>query len=74
MDAGRYLVEIDFAWQGVSPQGQAMTARTHHEWTHADADERFPRLASFAVSLVQPFAPATAQDALTDLRSVSGVS
>lgn len=70
-EAGRYDVALDFAWQGITSEDQAMTARTHHEWTLTDADERFPRLAAFAVHVVQPFAPATAVDALNDLRSVA---
>jgi hypothetical protein len=71
-EAGRYDVALDFAWQGITSEDQAMTARTHHEWTLTDAaDERFPRLAAFAVHVVQPFAPATAVDALEDLLSVA---
>jgi hypothetical protein len=72
IETGRHDVAIDFAWQGITPDDQPMTARTHHEWTLTDAeDDRFPRLASFAVTIVQPFAPATAVDALADLRSVA---
>jgi hypothetical protein len=69
--AGRYDVTVDFAWQGITSADQAMRARTHHEWTLADADERFPRLTSFVVTAVEPFAPVTAVAALEDLRSVT---
>ena len=71
-EAGRYDVAVDFAWQGITSEDQAMTARTHHEWRLTDADERFPRLTAFAVQVTQPFAPTTAEDALADLRSVAG--
>ena len=70
-EAGCYDVTLDFVWQGITSEDQAMTARTHHEWTLTDAGERFPRLASFVVSAVRPFAPSTAVDALADLRSVA---
>ncbi|HTJ72743.1 MAG TPA: hypothetical protein VL551_34710 [Actinospica sp.] len=70
-EPGRYDVALDFAWQGITAARQPMTARTHHEWTLTDADEHFPRLASFVVTAVRPFAPATAVDALADLRGSS---
>ncbi|WP_414169238.1 hypothetical protein ACMATS_25830 [Streptoverticillium reticulum] len=72
--SGRYDLAIDFAWQGISPTGQPMTARTHHEWSLNEDGTRLPRLASFVSSLLQPFAPATATDALADLCSCQGAA
>ncbi|MGA5818027.1 hypothetical protein ACPC54_09230 [Kitasatospora sp. NPDC094028] len=68
-ERGRYDLAIDFAWQGISPTGQPMTARTHHAWSLTEDGTRFPRLHSFVPNVLQPFAPATAVDALADLQA-----
>lgn len=60
------LAAIEFAWQGVAPGDQPMTARTHHDWVLVDLGEPQLRLREFTVSAVRPFAPATAEDALAD--------
>lgn len=65
---GTLRAAIDFAWQGIAAGDQAMTARTHHEWTLVDDGGPLPRLREFRVTAVEPFAPATAEDALADFR------
>ncbi|MER5548577.1 hypothetical protein ABT072_40600 [Streptomyces sp. NPDC002589] len=41
-----------------------MTARTRHQWTLAETGQRYLRLRHFAVTTLDPFTPATAQEAL----------
>ncbi|MGW1289489.1 hypothetical protein ACWD4N_39025 [Streptomyces sp. NPDC002586] len=41
-----------------------MTARTRHQWTLAETGQRYLCLRHFAVTTLDPFTPATAQEAL----------
>ncbi|KJS61836.1 hypothetical protein [Streptomyces rubellomurinus] len=72
--ADRYDLAIDFAWQGINPTGRPMTARTHHAWSLTEDGTGFPRLRSFVSTVLRPFAPATAAEALADLRSCRAAS
>lgn len=47
----------DFRWRGVTADGKAMAALTHHEWDLIDRGERFPRLRRAKVVQVEPFRP-----------------
>lgn len=69
--SGQVNVSLDFAWQGLTQDRQAMRARTHHEWILVDRAERFPVLRGFHVTLVEPFSPTTNEEALAFLASVS---
>jgi hypothetical protein len=60
----RHDLAVNFAWEGVTRQGRAMTARTRHHWTLAETGERYLRLRRFAVTILDPFTPVTAQQAL----------
>ncbi|MDP3653577.1 MAG: hypothetical protein Q8R67_18055 [Rhodoferax sp.] len=58
VDAGdnRLNVSVDFDWKGITPQGQAMVAQTHHEWVLTNTqDERFARMQSMQVTLTKPY-------------------
>ncbi|MFB7618188.1 hypothetical protein [Kitasatospora sp. NPDC056181] len=57
-------LSVDFAWEGITREGQPMTARTRHQWTLAETGERHLRLRRFAVTVLDPFTPVTAQEAL----------
>ncbi|MFJ3106289.1 nuclear transport factor 2 family protein [Streptomyces sp. NPDC086835] len=43
-DKGHLLVSMDLAWLGIDTKDQPVRTRTHHEWTVADGDGRFPVL------------------------------
>jgi hypothetical protein len=55
---------VSFAWEGITREGQPMTARTRHHWALAETGERYLRLRRFAVTILDPFTPVTAQQAL----------
>jgi len=55
---------VNFAWEGITREGQPMTARTRHHWTLAETGERYLHLRRFAVTILDPFTPVTAQQAL----------
>ncbi|WP_369362492.1 hypothetical protein AB5L52_02605 [Streptomyces sp. CG4] len=57
-------LSVEFAWEGITREGQPMTARTRHQWTLAETGQRYLRLRHFAVTTLDPFTPATAQEAL----------
>ncbi|QIS15461.1 hypothetical protein [Nocardia arthritidis] len=66
-DAGTVYASIDFAWQGIGPGDQAMTARTHHEWTLVDTGGPLMKLRDFAVTALKPFAPSSIDAALAEV-------
>ena len=54
----RYRLSVDFDWEGILPDGTIMTARTRHDWTVSnDVTERFARIESVDVEVLEPFAP-----------------
>ena len=58
VDAGNNLlnVSVDFDWKGINLEGKNMVGQTHHEWVLVnDMEERFARLKTMKVTLVQPF-------------------
>jgi hypothetical protein len=57
-------LSVDFAWEGITREGQPMIARTRHRWTLADTGERYLRLRRFAVTILDPFTPVAASEAL----------
>ncbi|MGF1426174.1 hypothetical protein [Kitasatospora sp. LaBMicrA B282] len=61
---GDHRLTVEFAWEGITRTGQPMTARTRHDWTLTDTGERYPRLKRFHVTTLEPFTPATAEQAL----------
>lgn len=61
---GSHDLSVDFAWEGITREGQPMIARTRHHWTLAETGERYLRLRRFAVTTLDPFTPVTAQEAL----------
>ncbi|MDP5225700.1 MULTISPECIES: PadR family transcriptional regulator [Arthrobacter] len=69
-DPGRVHVTLEFAWQGLAEAGQAMRARTRHEWTLQEGPGRLPVLRRFRVEILEPFAPASVEQVLASLRSV----
>ncbi|MET8627886.1 hypothetical protein ABZW30_29795 [Kitasatospora sp. NPDC004669] len=61
---GDHRITVDFAWEGITRTGQPMTARTRHAWTLTDTGERYLRLKRFHVTVLEPFTPVTAEEAL----------
>ena len=54
----RYALRVDFDGEGILPDGTVVTARTRHRWTVADdVAERFARIESVDVEVLEPFAP-----------------
>ncbi|MEU8515125.1 hypothetical protein AB0C76_26595 [Kitasatospora sp. NPDC048722] len=56
-------LSVDFAWEGITRAGQPVVARTRHHWNLAETGERYLRLRRFAVTVLDPFTHATAQEA-----------
>jgi hypothetical protein len=53
-----YTVQMDFDWQGILPDNKEMLAKTRQRWTVTDnPKERFARIKSVAVEVVEPFRP-----------------
>lgn len=54
---GSYSVSVDFDWEGILPNGKEMAAKTRHSWVVTDdPSERFARLRSVEVQVLEPFA------------------
>lgn len=54
----RYGVKMDFDWNGILPDSTEMTAKTRHSWTVVDnRTERFARIQSIDVEVLEPFTP-----------------
>lgn len=49
-------VSVDFEWQGISIDGKAMIAETHHDWIlENNTEERFARMKNMNVTQTEPF-------------------
>jgi hypothetical protein len=58
IDRKTWHMQVDLAWQGILPDDQAMAGKTRHRWTVADAaQERFARIKTVAVEVLQPLTP-----------------
>lgn len=54
----RYQVKMDFDWNGILPNQTEMTAKTRHTWIVTDnSAERFARIKSMDVEVLEPFTP-----------------
>ncbi|MEO9781258.1 MAG: hypothetical protein ABJH07_26380 [Sedimentitalea sp.] len=55
---GTYGMTVDFDWAGILPDGNEMVAKTRHNWTATnDVTERFARILSVDVEVLEPFRP-----------------
>lgn len=53
-----YKMLVDFNWLGSTKTGQALKAKTHHEWLIVDdPNERFARIKQADVNQIEPFSP-----------------
>jgi len=53
----QYEVQMELGWHGIRPDGVTMSAKTHHVWTVIDdASERFARVETIRVNVLEPFA------------------
>ncbi|WP_068319046.1 hypothetical protein [Polycladidibacter hongkongensis] len=58
----RFQVSMNLDWVGILPNDTWMTAKTHHEWVVQDnPKERFPRIESVKMAVLEPFAPVSAE-------------
>jgi hypothetical protein len=56
--ANTYRMQVGPAWQGSLPDGKPMLAKTRHAWTVIDPpQERFARVKTVAVQVLEPLAP-----------------
>ncbi len=54
----QYEIMMDFDWNGILPNGTEMTAKTRHSWKVMDnPTERFARIKSVDVEILEPFTP-----------------
>ena len=50
-------VIVDFDWQGLSVNNEAMNGETHHEWVlENNMDERFAKMKRMEITQIKPFA------------------
>jgi len=55
----RYRLSVEFDWSGILPDDTTMLARTRHIWEVVDdVSERFARIVSVDVEVLEPFRPA----------------
>jgi hypothetical protein len=58
LSANNYAMQADFDWNGLLPNGAQLTGKTRHNWTVEDlVSERFARIKTVKVQVLQPFAP-----------------
>jgi hypothetical protein len=58
VDRTTHRVRVDFAWQGILPDGRRVVGKTRHRWTVVDdPKERFARIKTLAVDVLEPIAP-----------------
>ena len=51
-------MSVDFDWAGVMPDGTELIAKTRHQWTATnDVTERFARIKTMDVEVLEPFRP-----------------
>lgn len=56
---GTYGMTVDFDWAGILPDGKEMVAKTRHTWTVTnDVTERFARIKTLDVEVLEPLRPA----------------
>jgi len=52
----QYELMMDFDWNGILPNGKEMSAKTNHTWSvDDDPTERFARISSVSVKILEPF-------------------
>lgn len=57
-DDGQLQISMTLDWNGILPNDVEMTAKTAHTWTVLDTPtERFPRIKTIDVKLLEPFKP-----------------
>jgi hypothetical protein len=60
IDKDTWRVQADFARQGLLPDGKKMITKSRHRWTVIDnPQERFARIKTAAVEVLEPFKPKT---------------
>jgi hypothetical protein len=68
---GCHRITMDFDWEAITVTGQPMIARTRHEWTLIETEERYLRLKYFEVVPLEPFTPVTAEQALAHYQAAT---
>ncbi|WP_298260799.1 hypothetical protein [uncultured Litoreibacter sp.] len=54
----QYSLSVDFDWAGITPDGVELVAKTRHNWTATnDVTERFARIKTVDVEVLEPFRP-----------------
>jgi hypothetical protein len=52
------VATFDFDWNGITPDGKDLTAKTRHTWTVTDDPKRrFAQIKQMDVEVIEPFAP-----------------
>ena len=55
---GEFSIQMDFDWEGILPNGTELIAKTRHNWIATnDVTERFARIKSVDVEVLEPFRP-----------------
>ncbi|WFE89583.1 hypothetical protein K1718_26095 [Roseibium porphyridii] len=58
LGAEDYAITMDFDWAGITPDGVELIAKTRHTWRATnDVEERFARIKSVDVEVLEPFRP-----------------
>ncbi|QFT34616.1 hypothetical protein FIV00_29240 [Labrenzia sp. THAF82] len=58
LGAEDYAITMDFDWAGITPDGVELVAKTRHTWRATnDVEERFARIKSVDVEVLEPFRP-----------------
>ncbi len=53
-----YTATMDLDWNGILPDSSEMTAKTKHHWViEDDPKQRFPRIRTMDVDILEPFTP-----------------
>ncbi|UWQ18251.1 TetR/AcrR family transcriptional regulator [Jannaschia sp. M317] len=56
--AGTYRLTMNFDWEGILPDGNELVTKTRHIWTvENDGAERFARIKTIDVDVLEPFRP-----------------
>ena len=57
-DGGTYQVSMSFGWEGITPDGTELVAKTQHIWiVENDVTDRFARIKTVDVEVLEPFRP-----------------
>jgi hypothetical protein len=54
LDGSRHQVDMMMTWDGLTPSGGRMTAKTHHEWIVQESDDTL-RIERIDVEVLEPF-------------------